>query len=615
MLLLSIFVCVLLVPLAYSILEIIFGRFAKQDTVYFVCAFIAILVSLLYTYWHKDRVNSDEVIFFMRNRMVKQRRKFNHLIALNAILVSQVGNYDLELSIKRYRDLLKKQSHSQYQDFTQANTSSGPSQAQRQNQSKSQGHAQAEEHSKSQGYGYNEEQNHAHGHSATKGNEHRADKKDKHGADTNKNAEQNTEAQPNAETQQNGEGRVKPEEDGKAQGDEAKRGLAISALRDKREYEPILTKAMAHKRFRGKDDFDDKARELAYSEALSFIESLLSSVGANDKELSNIGKIYIATLWDKPKLEYELNYVRKISKRSGPYLCELIFVLIIRNMMNVSPFKLGYIDYRVLLEHPSIKKVGAMLLNVKKEQINANYYNRYFFLLNQEQARIKQKWLNEQSASSAFDQDPSGSSSNSQDGPYGHANSGKSSRDNGKQSFDGAWQGKGSRERDDGFTEQYSYSYSQQHGFSDSFNSGFKSNQGSNHGQSQSSSQGHGQGANHGQGQSQGQGYSNGQAHSHSQGQYSRYSSQSGSNTGFSSGASGGGQRFLSKLEKAYITLGLDKSASIEQVKKQYRKLAFKYHPDHISEYESLSDTQKQELNAQFLAIVQAYEIILKDIR
>ena len=57
----------------------------------------------------------------------------------------------------------------------------------------------------------------------------------------------------------------------------------------------------------------------------------------------------------------------------------------------------------------------------------------------------------------------------------------------------------------------------------------------------------------------------------------------------------------------------LDSSSTIEQVKKQYRKLAFKYHPDHIADYESFSPSQKQELNAQFLAIVQAYEIILKD--
>lgn len=77
--------------------------------------------------------------------------------------------------------------------------------------------------------------------------------------------------------------------------------------------------------------------------------------------------------------------------------------------------------------------------------------------------------------------------------------------------------------------------------------------------------------------------------------------------------ANNNNQRYLSKKEKAYITLGLDSSSTIEQVKKQYRKLAFKYHPDHIADYESFSPSQKQELNAQFLAIVQAYEIILKD--
>lgn len=468
MLLLSAFVCVLLIPLAFNVLEIIFGRFAKQDNVYLICALISLLVSALYTFWQKDRVNSDEVIFFMRNRMIKQRRRFNHFIALNAILVAKVGNYDLNLHIKKYKEQLQKEA--QQQEAPQNQSHDG-------------------------------------------------------GSTTNSND-----------------------------------SLALMDLYQAREstkqYDTVLISIMAHKSFQGQDDWENKARALAYGEALAFIESLMNSVSATDKQHSAIAKVYIAALLDKPQLAYELNYVKKISKKCGPYLCELLFVLMLRTLMNVNPFKIGYIDYRVLLEHPTIKKVGAMLLEIDEDLINSSYYNRFFFLLNQEQVRIRQKWINShyQEAAAAA----SASASASAAGAGAGAGSGQSQ---------GA---SASYSAGDGFERQYSYSYSYKDGFRE--------------GASTSAGAGTGAGAGAGAG--------------------AQFNQDNRANNN---------QRYLSKKEKAYITLGLDSSSTIEQVKKQYRKLAFKYHPDHIADYESFSYSQKQELNAQFLAIVQAYEIILKD--
>ncbi len=464
MLLLSAFVCVLLIPLAFNVLEIIFGRFAKQDNVYLICAVISLLVSALYTFWQKDRVNSDEVIFFMRNRMIKQGRRFNHFIALNAILVAKVGNYDLNLHIKKYKEQLQKEAQQQ-----------------------------------------EAQQNQSHDGSST----------------TNSND-----------------------------------SLALMDLYQAREstkqYNTVLSSIMAHKSFQGKDDWENKARALAYGEALAFIESLMSSVSATDKQHSAIAKVYIATLLDNPQLAYELNYVKKISKKCGPYLCELLFVLMLRTLMNVNPFKIGYIDYRVLLEHPTVKKVGAMLLEIDEDLINSSYYNRFFFLLNQEQVRIRQKWINSHYQEAAAAAAAAASASAAGAG----ADAGSS---HGHGSGHGA-SSSSSSSSSDGFERQYSYSYSYKDGF------------------------------------------------------------REGADTGAGAGAqfnqdnrANNNQRYLSKKEKAYITLGLDSSSTIEQVKKQYRKLVFKYHPDHIADYESFSPSQKQELNAQFLAIVQAYEIILKD--
>ena len=468
MLLLSAFVCVLLIPLAFNILEIIFGRFAKQDNVYLICALLSVLVSALYTFCQKDRVNSDEVIFFMRNRMIKQGRRFNHFIALNAILVAKVGNYDLNLHIKKYKEQLQKEAQQQ-----------------------------------------EAQQNQSHDGSST----------------TNSND-----------------------------------SLALMDLNQAREstkqYDAILSSIMAHKRFQGQDDLDNKARALAYGEALAFIESLMSSVSATDKQHSAIAKVYIATLLDNPQLAYELNYVKKISKKCGPYLCELLFVLMLRTLMNVNPFKIGYIDYRVLLEHPTVKKVGAMLLEIDEDLINSSYYNRFFFLLNQEQVRIRQKWINSHYQEAAAAAADSASASTSAAGAGADAGSSQDA----------------SYRAGDGFERQYSYSYSYKDGFTEGAGTG------------------DGAGAGTGAGAGEGAG--------------AQFNQDNRANNN---------QRYLSKKEKAYITLGLDSSSTIEQVKKQYRKLAFKYHPDHIADYESFSPSQKQELNAQFLAIVQAYEIILKD--
>ena len=52
-----------------------------------------------------------------------------------------------------------------------------------------------------------------------------------------------------------------------------------------------------------------------------------------------------------------------------------------------------------------------------------------------------------------------------------------------------------------------------------------------------------------------------------------------------------------------YDVLGVTKSASKDDIKKAYRKLALKYHPDKYKE---------QDANVKFQSINEAYRVLLK---
>jgi DnaJ like chaperone protein len=66
---------------------------------------------------------------------------------------------------------------------------------------------------------------------------------------------------------------------------------------------------------------------------------------------------------------------------------------------------------------------------------------------------------------------------------------------------------------------------------------------------------------------------------------------------------------FTDNLEAAYAVLETDPSATDEEVKKAYRKMAVKYHPDKVS---YLGDEIKAQANEKFQQLNQAYEKIKK---
>lgn len=65
-------------------------------------------------------------------------------------------------------------------------------------------------------------------------------------------------------------------------------------------------------------------------------------------------------------------------------------------------------------------------------------------------------------------------------------------------------------------------------------------------------------------------------------------------------------------VKKDYALLGLDPSADLNAVKKAYRKLALKYHPDKVSQ---LDEKAQNEAKEKFQAIQEAYDSIQKEKR
>lgn len=67
---------------------------------------------------------------------------------------------------------------------------------------------------------------------------------------------------------------------------------------------------------------------------------------------------------------------------------------------------------------------------------------------------------------------------------------------------------------------------------------------------------------------------------------------------------------YFKDSSSAYTILQVDKNASIEEIKKSYRKLCIKYHPDKVA---SLGEKAQKDAEKKFKEINQAYETIKKE--
>jgi len=64
---------------------------------------------------------------------------------------------------------------------------------------------------------------------------------------------------------------------------------------------------------------------------------------------------------------------------------------------------------------------------------------------------------------------------------------------------------------------------------------------------------------------------------------------------------------FSNKVDDPYKILGIEKNVSVDEVKKAYRKMAKKYHPDRVR---SIGEEHQKETKEKFQEIQNAYEKI-----
>lgn len=89
---------------------------------------------------------------------------------------------------------------------------------------------------------------------------------------------------------------------------------------------------------------------------------------------------------------------------------------------------------------------------------------------------------------------------------------------------------------------------------------------------------------------------------------YYRHAGNASGDAGYASGGSRSGFGTSGSSHKdPYKVLGIEHTASDDEVKKAYRRLAMKYHPDKVS---GLGEEQKKNAEAQFREINEAYERI-----
>ena len=88
--LISCFSCVLVVPLFFNLAEIVFDRVQDPDLMYILCATIPAAISALYVYQQRQRINSDDLQFYVKRRLGRSKSFLAHYFTLTGLLVREL---------------------------------------------------------------------------------------------------------------------------------------------------------------------------------------------------------------------------------------------------------------------------------------------------------------------------------------------------------------------------------------------------------------------------------------------------------------------------------------------------------------------------------------------
>ena len=300
--------------------------------------------------------------------------------------------------------------------------------------------------------------------------------------------------------------------------------------------------------------FDQLAIAAAQTEALGCIETVVLATNLTLKrknlELSKQALLEGLAL-DGPSLEQALAELKDALKGYGPYVEAWALLSLVRSVMNALPPEL-YSDLSALRQNLILQEVAATLLSSEAAHRSVQ---SHLFLLNQEiyrlrhrEAFVRQQFEQAQAAARARRQGKAGPGTHEQ--------------------TEGSKQERGYRFRQ-GPEDAFSYGSYYYHGYYE-----------------QSADPRYGS--------------------EHKDFEGSRYSYRD----HYEQHQADKSQE-LTELQKAYQILGVNADDSLSTIKAQYRRLAFRFHPDHIKDYLKLSPGQQRVLNAKFQEICAAYSTVL----
>lgn len=623
--LISAFATVLVIPLSFFLFEIITRKNISENIIFFSCAAVSFVISTIYTLFQRKRINSDDLPFYVRSRLKKDRAYIKAYFELSALMVRHLVKFSIPLYITKEQVSLFLKWLQWYEDgltyehLKKEHEESGITtkfRYKRQTKFKEQDFAELKEETKvflmaftwyinptiiELNLSYKErfrarqaffttlfkkEESSPHedaaAPAATESGAEKTSGAEKGGAagtaaDANADGKQDLADEPQAYE-------IRLLTQNLYRTDVIPKG--VDALFNKKEYRDLLC----------------KFNQMAQARGKYWAEYALVAMA----------RPILSTLPDSVIMQ-EVN--------ADPYV-ELFKLRTLKELGDavVYPKETGTKDFLSKIKGVFAKDFGESVTH----KFNEHYQNRYFFLLDNELNRLREHILQSRKARAEAEEEQrraqEAQSSQQDQGAHNTYQNNASYEDAADQSFghnygygdggSGTRFSYGSHGAYGSTNAEYSYSYDDAYGSS-------YTNQGA-------SSSAHNAGATSGSASGQTTGSANSEGNANNAG-YAGNAGEAGQNFGQTGNSEkahdevvkdkayyrkASQDQSLSRLQRAYRTLELEDDASLVEVKRQYRRLTFKVHPDHFKN-KDISDVQKARMEEEFYRLREAYDFIL----